>query len=196
MKPAENMERRGKARLSFLSPISLKDFHSGDKFAECLLNYSDTGFYFEGDQLLQPGTEVFIGLRRSPYEANPSDYTCYRTLLMWRKELKEGSHFFYGYGCQIKQRKSPEGSEPSREHRRHPRRSFNKPLHFEIEDRISEGFASDISPARVLVKSDRQPRTGQVVTLGIPDNSGKGLILKGKVVWSNADGFGLKFITK
>ena len=27
MKPAENMERRGKARLSFVSPISLKDFH-------------------------------------------------------------------------------------------------------------------------------------------------------------------------
>ena len=113
---------------------------------------------------------------------------------MWRKELKEDSHFFYGYGCQIKQRKSPERSEPSREDRRHPRRPFNKPVRFAIEDRVSEGLASDISPSGVLVKSGRQPRAGQVVTLRIPDKTGKGLIVKGRVVWSNGDGFGLKFI--
>jgi hypothetical protein len=190
------MERRNKARFPLVSPISLKEPQSGARSSARLFNYSDTGFYFESDQLLEPGTEVFIGLRQSAFEDSPSDYTCYRTTIMWRKELKEDSHFFYGYGCQIHQQKSPGSSAPCLEHRRHPRRRVNKPIRFAIENTISEGLASDISPAGVFVKSGRQPRNGQVVTLRIPDKTGNSVIVRGRVVWSNADGFGLKFIAK
>jgi hypothetical protein len=32
--------------------------------------------------------------------------------------------------------------------------------------------------------------------LKLPDKTGKDIFVQGKVVWSNADGFGLKFIVK
>jgi len=93
MKPAQNLERRDKARLPYICPINVKDLISGASCSARIFNYSDTGVYFESDALLESGTEVYIGLRHSLFEDLPSDYTCYRTTIMWRKEMPEDSHF-------------------------------------------------------------------------------------------------------
>jgi hypothetical protein len=89
MKPAQNLERRDKARLPYVCPISVKDLMSGESCSARMFNYSDTGIYFESDALLESGTEVYIGLCHPPSEDRPSDYTCHRTTIMWCKELKE-----------------------------------------------------------------------------------------------------------
>jgi hypothetical protein len=161
-----------------------------------MFDYSDTGIYFESDALLDSGAEVYIGLRHSPFEDQASDYTCYRTTIIWRKELNEDSHFFYGYGTQIF---SPENREKAKSHRgqrRHLRRPFNRKVRFAADHTILEGHAVDISPSGVFVKSGKRVRIGQIITLRIPDKTGKEVFVQGKVVWSNADGFGLKFISK
>jgi hypothetical protein len=196
MKPAQNLERRDKARLPYILPISVKDLMSGESCSARIFNYSDTGIYFESDALLESGTEVYIGLPHSPFEDLPSDYTCYRTTIMWRKELQEDSHFFYGYGTQILSRKGPEKAKSPCEHRRHPRKPFNRQVRFAAGHKISEGLAVDISLSGVFVKAGKRVRIGQIITLGIPDKTGKDVFVQGRVVWSNAAGFGLKFILK
>ena len=101
MKPAQKLERRDKARLSYVCQISIKDFKTDETSFARILNYSDTGLYFESDALLEQGAEVYVGLRPSPLDDRPSDYDCYRTTIMWCKELKEDACYFYGYGTQI-----------------------------------------------------------------------------------------------
>jgi hypothetical protein len=196
MKPAHNLERRDKARLPYIAPISVKDIKSGESCSARIFNYSGTGLYFESDALLEPGAEVYIGLRHSPCEDLPIDYAFYRTTIMWRNELKEDSHFFYGYGTKIFLPKSPEKAKLSREHRRNPRRSLKRLVRFAADHTIAKGLAVNISSSGVFVRSGKRLRTGQIITLQIPDKTGKDLVVKGRVVWSNADGFGLKFIVK
>lgn len=196
MNPAQNLERRGKARLPYICPISVKDLISGESCSARIFNYSDTGIYFESDALLESGTEVYIGLRHSLFEDLPSDYTCYRTTIMWRKEMIEDSHFSYGYGTQILSLKAAQNANFPCEHRRHPRRPFNRRIRFAADQTISEGLAVDISLSGVFVKSGKKVRIGQIITLGIPGKAGKDVFVQGRVVWSNADGFGLKFILK
>jgi hypothetical protein len=196
MKPAHNLERRDKVRLPHLCPIDVKDQLSDQSFSARMFNYSDAGIYFECDALLESGAEVYIGLRHSPFEDRPSDYTCYRTTIMWRKELEEDAHFFYGYGTHIFAPESPEKAKAHRKQRRHARRPFNRQVRFAADHMIAEGLAVDISPSGVFITSGKQLRTGQVITLRIPDKTGKDVVVQGRVVWSNADGFGLKFILK
>ena len=196
MKPAHNLERRDKARLPYVCPISVKDLRTGESCSARMFDYSDTGIYFESDALLDSGAEVYIGLHHSPFEDRPSDYTCYHATIMWRKELKEDAHFFYGYGTEVCLSESPGKAKSHRKQRRHPRRPFNRPVRFAADHTISEGLAVDISSSGIFVKSGKRLRTGQIISLRIPDKTGKDVVVQGKVAWSNADGFGLKFILK
>ena len=196
MKPANNLERRDKARLPHVSPITVKDLGTGDCFPARMFNFSDTGIYFESDALLESGAEVYIGLRHSPFEDRPSDYTCHRATIMWRNELQEDAHFFYGYGTHIFSPEIPEKAKSHRKQRRHARRPFNRQIRFAADHTICEGVAVDISSSGVFVKSGKRLRVGQIITLRLPDKTGKDVVVQGRVVWSNADGFGLKFIVK
>ena len=72
MEPAQNLERRDKARLPYVCPISVKDLMSGESCSARMFNYSDTGIYFESDALLEPGAEVYIGLCHSPPKTGPA----------------------------------------------------------------------------------------------------------------------------
>ena len=196
MKPAHNLERRDKARLPYVYPISVKDQMSDKSYSARMVNCSDTGVYFECDALLESGAEVYIGLRHSPFEDRPGDYICYRTTIMWRKELEEDAHFFYGYGTQLFSPESPGKAKSHRKQRRHARRPFNRQVRFAVDHTVSEGVAVDVSASGVFVTSGKRLRVGQIITLRLPDKTGKDVVVQGRVVWSNADGFGLKFIVK
>jgi Tfp pilus assembly protein PilZ len=196
MKAAHNLEGRDKTRFPHVCQISVKDLLSEESYSARMFNYSDTGIYFESDALLELGAEVYIGLRHFPFEDRPSDYACYRSTIIWRKELGEGSHFFYGYGTQISPPKVLKTARSIRNQRRHPRRPFNQQVRFSADRTISEGLAVDISPSGAFVKSGKPLRIGQIITLRIPNKSGKDVVIQGRVVWSNADGFGLNFILK
>jgi hypothetical protein len=196
MKSALNLERRDKTRLSYVCPIIVNDLMSGETCSARMFNHSDTGIYFESNALLESGTEVYIGLCHPPSEDRPSEYTCHRTTIMWRKELGGDAHFFYGYGTQVLPPENPGKSKSHRGLRRHVRRPLNRKVRFAADHTILEGHAVDTSPSGVFIKSGKRVRAGQIITLKIPDKTGKEVFVQGKVAWSNADGFGLKFIEK
>jgi hypothetical protein len=196
MKPALNLERRDKPRLPYVCPIIVNDVMSGETCSARMFNHSDTGIYFESDALLESGAEVYIGLCQPPFEDRPSDYTCYRTTIMWRKELEVDANFSFGYGTQVLPPENSGKAKSNRKHRRHPRRPLNRQVRFAVDNTILDGYAVDISPSGVFIKSGKRVRTGQIITLRVPDKTGKDVFVQGKVVWSNVDGFGLKFIVK
>jgi hypothetical protein len=196
MKPAQNLERRDKARLPYICPISVEDLISAASCSARMFNYSDAGIYFESDAVLEPGTEVYIGLYHSPFDDSPSDYTCHRTTIRWRKELEEDAHFFFGYGAQVLPPEIQGKARSHRKQRKQPRRPFNRQVRFATDHTISKGLAVDISPSGVFIKSGKRLRTGQVITLRIPVKTGKDVFVQGEVVWTDADGFGLKFVLK
>jgi hypothetical protein len=113
---------------------------------------------------------------------------------LWRKELQEDSHFFYGYGTQIISPKNPGADWPHSEHRRHPRTVFKRKVRIVADHTISDSLAVDISHSGVFVKSGKQLQTGQIITMRIPDKTGGDMVVRGRVVWSNTYGFGLKFV--
>ena len=165
-----------------------------------MFNYSDTGIYFESDSLIGADTEVYLGIQKTPYEDGSSDYNCYRAIIAWRKDLPEDSHFFFGYGLKfvsgLYPKKMDEGAGDSspKYNRRHPRRPLVRRIKMSSENGVNNGITTDISPSGVFVKSNTKFRTGQMITLVIPDKDGKDVLVRGKVVWSNKNGFGVKFI--
>jgi hypothetical protein len=196
MKAAHNPERRDKVRLPYVCPISVKDLKSGESCAARVFNYSDNGFYFESDSLLEQGAEVFIGFHHSPFEDQPSDYAFYRMTIMWRKELAPDSHFHYSYGGQIHQQEGSAEVKPPSEKRKFPRKPFMRQVRFSADHKISEGFTVDISRSGIYVNSGERLTIGAVITMRIPDKHGKEVVVQGRVVWSGVDGFGVKFIAR
>ncbi len=197
----KNTERRAKARLTHVTPVNIKDIRTGATYTARMFNYSETGMYFESDGLINPGTEVYIGIRRTPYERSPSDYNCYRGVITWRNKLVEDSHFYYGYGVKFASGNDSKDAGdndrgPTKNIRKHPRKPFKKPIKFSDEKRVFKGWTGDISPSGVFVTSNYRFRSGRMITLAIPDKDGKDILIRGQVVWSNKEGFGVKFIKK
>lgn len=197
----KNPERRAKVRLTHVAPITIKDMGTGATYTARMFNYSETGIYFECDGLINPGTAVYIGIRRARYEKSPSDYTCYSGIITWRGKLPEDSHFYYGYGLQFAC--SPESIDdganhrkPAKNSRKHPRKPLKKRIRFSDEKGVFKGWTSDISLSGAFVNSTHGFRPGQIITLAIPDKDGNDILIRGQVVWSNERGFGVKFIKK
>ena len=198
----KNNEQRDNARLTHVSPISIKDIKTGATFSARMFNFSDTGIYFESDSMIDADTEVYLGIQETPFKDGPSDYNCYRAIMAWRKDLPEDSHFFYGYGLKFvsgqNSKKDGDGNGagdfPPKYNRKQPRRPFMRRIKLSNENGVHNGMTSDISLSGVFVKSDTKFRTGQLITLAIPDKDGKEVIVRGEVVWSNKDGFGVKFM--
>jgi hypothetical protein len=196
----KNNEQRDNARLTHVSPISIKDIKTGATYSARMFNFSDTGIYFESDSMIAADTEIYLGIQKTPYEDGGSDYNCYRAIIAWRKDLPEDSHFFYGYGLKFVSGQYPKndgegaGDSSPKYNRRHPRRPLSRPIKLSSGNGVHNGITTDISPSGVFVKSNTKFRTGQLITLAITDKNGKDVLVRGKVVWSNKDGFGVKFI--
>lgn len=190
----KNPERRSRARLTQVCPIQLRNPHRRGVIVGRLFNRSETGFYFESDRAYQPGTEVYIGLRESEEGGAGADYRCVLGRVVWCRELGADSHFYYGCGVRALGDAAPAAKAAGREQRRQPRRPFNRTVHLSDADGPWKALAGDISATGVFVKSGKQPRVGRTLTLGIPTPAGKTVVVRAKVMWSDAGGFGLKFV--
>lgn len=193
-----NFEKRKKARINHLCPVTIEDLNVGLIYEAQMQNYSENGLYFEADKLLQPGEGIFIGIENSPIKSLADTYECYRARIIWRKKLTD-SAFYYGYGARYtvnynKLRLKISNFQEWEDIRRHKRKPYSKPVFFATENRVCEGFAQNISPAGVFIKTKENVAAGQVVTLGLPLRKKKRAKVKGRVVWSNLEGFGIKFL--
>jgi hypothetical protein len=191
-----NPENRDKTRFEHESAVTLENNNSDLKRKARMYNYSDQGLYIEADHLLEPNTEIRIGIANSPYARDPDQYECFRGVVKWRKNLKR-SVYYYGYGIEIiKDNNSADKVENQYPgSRRHPRKEYAIPVKYSSDNRTFDGVASNVSGGGVYIKTQDPLPVGQDVTIDIPlKTKGKIKRLTGKVTWSSPRGFGAKFI--
>jgi hypothetical protein len=148
--------------------------------------------------LLGLGESIFIGIENSPITSLADTYECYRAKIVWRKK-RISSPFYYGYGARYtvnynKLNLHISAFEDWDDIRRHKRKAYSKPIFFASKNRVYGGLTQNISPGGVFIKAGENIAAGQIVTLGISLRKRKEAKVKGRVVWSNLEGFGVKFL--
>lgn len=78
-------DHRNNARIKHKADIQFENYFSGKHYKARMYNYSRGGMYFEADYAPLPGTEIYIGINDSPYDAGAD---VYRAQIRWRKQLK------------------------------------------------------------------------------------------------------------
>jgi len=197
---AQNLENRKNARSDEFRPISVKDLKAGISHKATMLNYSKNGMYFEADSILQPGTEIYLGIENSSNALFADEFECKLAEIIWRKKLKR-SFYNYGYGIKFisvdntKEQKC-ENQREGIEERKYPRKPSSKSVHYAANNQILKGTSQNISFSGILIKTKNQLLVGQTVILSLPCKTKKRLQLRGEVVWSNHEGCGVKFVRK
>jgi len=196
---ALNSEKRNKARVDYQCSVTIEDLQVGRIYRAKMLNYSENGLYFEADKLLRPGEGVFIGIEDSSLASLADTYKYYRAKIIWRKNLTTSS-FYYGYGVKYtvdynKLYLQVDVERELHDIRRHARKPYSRPVFFIADNRRYGGLTKNISSAGAFIKTHRTLGVGKVLTLGIPLKKDKNAKVKGKVVWSNPEGFGVKFLS-
>jgi hypothetical protein len=194
----ENIEGRDSARLDHISSIQVQDIESGKIHKAKMCNYSKEGFCFESDSVLNPGMHIYIGIQNSPYASLPDVLEYYRGELMWRKKL-HNSFFRFGYGVKLaslvnQQDYKLNDTKKSKDSRKHPRRRYDQFILFTSQSGVFEGSIKNISSSGVFIMAEKAFGVGQILTLVLPLKNGKHAKVKGKIVWTNDKGFGIKFL--
>ena len=191
-----NPENRDKTRFDHESAVTLENDKIGIQRSARMYNYSYRGLYIEADHLLEPETEIRIGISNSPFASEPDKYENFHAIIKWRKPLKR-SVFNYGYGIAIMEEGAAPRTDPNQYHgsRRHPRIEHAIPVKYESDRQVYEGTTENVSSGGVFIKTMDPIAVGQTVTIDIPlTKKGKIKRLSGKVVWSTRKGFGVKFV--
>ena len=195
----ENLENRDTARMDHISSIQVQDIESGKIHKARMFNYSKEGVYFESDSVLNPDTQIYIGIQDSPYASLPDVLEYHLAQIMWRKKLKD-SFFRFGYGVKLasladKQDLESNDRKKTKDSRKHPRRPYDQFTLFTSQNGIFEGSIKNISTTGVFLAADSNFEVGQIITLVIPLKGGKDVKAKGQIVWANGEGFGVKFLS-
>ena len=102
---ASTSDLRTDVRIAHQADIQFENYFSDSRYKARMFNYSPGGMYFEADYAPLPGTEIYIGIKDSPYDAGAD---IYRAQIRWRRRLKAGdSLYHYGVGV----RYTPPGPE-------------------------------------------------------------------------------------
>ena len=193
----ENSENRGAERTDNITLLQVKDLQSGEIYEARMVNYSNSGIYFESDGVFEKGTPIYIGIQNSPYSISSRVFEYYKGEVIWRKNFKR-SLFKYGYGIHfvsdsIKQDLDANDAKKSKNMRKHPRKPFCRTIRFGTHKGISDGTTKNVSAAGVFIASDEKLEVGQTLKLNFPLKDGETVEAIGKVVWLNQEGFGIKF---
>jgi Tfp pilus assembly protein PilZ len=195
----DNFENRNSTRINHTSSLEVKDLQSGNIHNAKMFNYSREGVYFESDSVLNPGMQVYIGIQNSPYASLPDVLEYYRAEIMWRKKLKRSSYRF-GYGIKLeslnnKQNLKSNDTKKTKNLRKHPRKPYKQATMFSTKNGIFEGTIKNISSCGVFIMSKKPFEVGQILTLARQYKNGEHVKIKGQIVWTDDDGFGVKFLS-
>jgi hypothetical protein len=191
----ENFENRDNVRINHNSSLQVKDLQSGKIHKAKMFNYSKEGVYFESDSVLNPGMQVYIGIQNSPHASVPDVLEYHRAEIMWRKKLKR-SFFRFGYGVKLgflANKQDLKSNDIKKNLRKHPRKPYKQSTMFSTQNEIFEGSIKDISSSGVFIMSKKTFEVGQILTLALPVKNGKIAKIEGQIVWTNDEGFGIKF---
>ena len=178
-----------------------------------MYNLSKRGVYFESDQIIYPGEDIYIGLKgpTSPINDNKDHI---RVEIKWRKDLQNTS-FRFGYGAKlinpidtlvksIDKAKLPQQStqgnvfkhkkDPRKDPRKHPRKPYRKVMFFVSKSKSYKGLITNISRGGAYIITRNKFYLGQMIQLVIPgDKNKKDVKLKGWIVRLSPEGLGVRF---
>jgi hypothetical protein len=190
-------EKRQFRRRDFNILISLESLQMGVKQNSRIINRSDNGLYFESNQFLEPGTDIFIRIDElTDDETEP--YECYHARVIWGRRLVKKS-YSYGYGAKYVEltddEDSPEeDSAQKKELRKHPRMYCGKLASLGDKNKTYTGFVSNISRNGCFIENVEFLNVGQILDLDITGSKfSENKILKVEVVRLSPLGVGVKF---
>jgi hypothetical protein len=211
---SSNPENRKYARFEHQSTILHEDLDEGIFASSRMFNFSRDGLYFESNVLLEPGEKIFIGIENSPYVEKPGTYECYHAELCWRNEL-EFSRFKYGYGvrycltdtsldsetrpaaCPMPEKKTDTPTDApydGGDKRRFQRTALSKKVEYFTPRGAFSGLMTNICRTGAYIETPHALQVGKIMTIALPFvNKGKGAMIKAEVIWSDENGFGIKF---
>jgi len=94
-----NNDQRERRRFKYEAVIWHDNILPDRFYAARILNISRSGVYFESDQTLYQGEEVFIA-HKNPGPAAVAAEDCTRVEIKWRQNLKD-SPYSFGYGARF-----------------------------------------------------------------------------------------------
>ena len=191
------MEKRHHERINHNTMASLESLQVGINENNRMINCSGDGLYFESNQILLPGAEVFIRTENFP-NSQTGSYRCHHAKIKWGKRLKN-SPYAYGYGAKYVEPYN-EGnsletdSDQIKDLRKHPRKYFDKPAIFGFENKTYEGFISNLSRNGCFIENHEFLNIGQILELVIPGTIfNENNRLKVEVARLSPIGVGVKF---
>ena len=174
-----------------------------------IFNISRSGLYFESDQTLYEGEEVYIA-HKNPAPAGINSENCTRVEIKWRQNLQI-SVYRYGYGAKFLESDNPlvrsidknklirlniqdDRTRFKNEPRAHLRELYRKEIVFIAESSQHKGTVTDISRGGAFIRTETKLSLGQAIKLHIPrGQSCKDAAIKGWVVRLSPNGIGIKF---
>ena len=204
-----NSGSRKSDRYAHNSNVILKNSELGSSFRGELFNFSDEGFYFETDEFMCPGTDIYIGLLNSPYSQRPNTYDCRRISIKWSKRLID-SGYKYGYGAEQvefnhgafekvpmdkggRQDKITRINDNGRHRRKHDRKSFIASVYFVSENQYYRGIIENMSRGGFFIRTREVLRKGQLLSITIPGTRfNDGTMIKAEVMRVQRGGIGVK----
>lgn len=175
-----------------------------------MFNFSKGGLYFESDQTIYPGEDIFVGLAIHADSPGNDTQLLIEVKIIWHKELENPS-FRYGYGgqflsscdafietAQIKEfekQASPivdfQGENDSRKHSRKP---YHKSLRFSFKKQEYKGFVANIGRGGAFILTKEKFALGGRIKLAVPGRkTRKEVKVTGWIVRVSPEGIGLSF---
>jgi Tfp pilus assembly protein PilZ len=205
-------ERRRHRRFVYEAQLSHDILAHNNIYKGKLYNFSKVGLYFESDQTIFPGEEVFIKFEGQQESINQDVMAQlpFGVEIVWRKDLPDSS-FRYGYGANyidindslvksLKILKTEQQNSQNRkldaekDPREYPRRLYRKTLLLSYKCKNYKAEFKDISRGGVFIKTDIRFTVGKQIRIAVPGSEfRKDYKLKGWIVRINTEGFGVKF---
>jgi hypothetical protein len=204
-----NNNQREKMRFKYEAFIWHDNILPDRFYAARIFNISRSGLYFESDQTLYQGEEIYIA-NKNPGASGIGSENCTRVEIRWRKDLQD-SAYRYGYGAKflgpdntlvksidknklIKQNTNGNHPRYKKEPRAHLRELYRREIVFIAKNTKHKGIITDISRGGAFIQTGIKLSLGQMVNLLIQGGqSCKDMNIKGWVVRLSPNGIGVKF---
>ena len=203
-------ERRRHKRFKYEALLS-HDVSTNDLIhAGKLHNFSKGGLYFESDQTIYPGQDIFVGLVIHADSPGKDTQLLFEVKIVWHKQLRD-SDYSYGYGGRFltshdsvnetgqivpfEKKDSPaEDLQDEYDSRKHRRRPYNNYLRFTYDNDEYKGLVTNIGRGGVFIVTKEKLVLGGRIKLVLPGSkTRKEVWVSGWVVWISSDGIGVSF---
>jgi len=173
-----NNDQREKRRFKYEAVIWHDNILPDRFYAARIFNISRSGLYFESDQTLYQGEEIYIA-NKNPASSKDGSENSTRVEIRWRKDLQE-SAYRYGYGAKflepdniivksidkdklIEDNIRGSHTRSKNEPRAHLREIYRKEIVFIANSTEYKGLVTDISRGGAFIQTRTKLSLGQMV---------------------------------